>query len=287
MSPNRLLELRALQRPDGSFESIITSRRGRIVDFNGFVSALILRLLRHLPDSPALSDIRRRALDWIWNCHSQRVSGAFSFWPEGMRPGLARKLPPDVDDTAVMLLELLRHGRLDRADVLRSLCKVILPCRVSDKDVVVMPPWVVSGSFFTWITHTASDPTSKKVLVNIVDCCVNANVVALMSQIDARHLPGYRSAVQTVLNGLQWSAGDEKRLASLTPFYPSPGNLADAMELAVECGVHEFRAGLRQLMSLPADILNMNTDLCRSGYGKISWKSPAVDLARLIAQSSS
>jgi hypothetical protein len=49
-------ELRALQHPDRSFAPIVTSRSGRCLDYNGFVAATVLRLLRNLPEGPARLD---------------------------------------------------------------------------------------------------------------------------------------------------------------------------------------------------------------------------------------
>lgn len=286
MTIDGLVELGALQHPDGGFASIVTSPRGRGVDLNGFVAAMVLRWLRHLPNTPEWTEIRHRALDWLWTCRSTHVPGAFVFWPDEARPSWARMVPADVDDTAIMLVELLRHDRLDRAAVLRSVCNAIVPCRVGSTDVVMLPPWVVPGSFFTWIAAAAPDPTSRKPATNVVDCCVNANVVALMSQLEAEHLPGYDAAVQTVQNGLQWAGEDGRRLASLTPFYPSPRSLADAVEHAIECGADALREGLRRLTGVPPDVLDANAGACRSAYGGTIWHAPAIDLARAIARSS-
>src|SRR5215213_502409 len=239
-----------------------------------------LRRLLHPQEMPAWSDIRERLLDWVWTCRSTSVPGAFGFWPDHTRPQWASAVPADVDDTAIMLAELLRYRRLDRIEVLRSVCGTVVPYRVLDSDAATLPPWIVPGSFFTWITPVTSARTRS---INLVDCCVNANVVALISLLDAKHLPGYDAAVQTVLNGIEWAGKDERRLSSITPFYPSVRSLVEAIEHAIECGADGLRAGLTQLMSAPPEILNADAGCCRSAYGKSVWHAPAIDVARSIA----
>jgi hypothetical protein len=281
-----LTALRALQNPDGGFASVVESGRGRDTDFNGFVTAIVLRMLRHLPDMGDWITMRDRALDWLWSCRSSRVPGAFTFWPDKARPRWASTVPPDVDDTAIMLTELLRHGRLNPAAALRSVCRAIVPCRVRSGEIGTLPPWIVPECFVTWIAD-ATDPAARKPVVNVVDCCVNVNVIALMSQLNARHLPGYDAGLRTVVNGLQWAGDDEKRLASLTPFYPSAQNMADAMEHAVYCGVEALRDPLRRLIDLSPNVLRAQGGVCRSAYGGTIWYASAIELARSVAAQSS
>ena len=125
---------------------------------------------------------------------------------------------------------------MDRVAVLRSVCTAVASCRIGNADVATLPPWGVPGSHFTWIDAAHSDPTPRRPTVNVVDCCVNANVVALMSQLEAQHLRGYHGAVETVLNGTGVGSGRRRRLRSFTPCYPSLRSLADLIEHAVECG---------------------------------------------------
>jgi hypothetical protein len=283
MISDSLAQLRTLLHPEGGFTSHVTSRRGREIDRNGFVAAMVLRLLRHLPDTPCWIDIRNRLLDWLWNCRSTLVPGAFAFWPDQTRPNWASRMPADVDDTAVMLTELLRYRRLDRLAVLRSFCSAVVPNRVTDTDATMLPPWVVPGSFFTWITPVASASPPRKRWTNVVDCCVNTNVIALMSQLQAQHLPGFQAAVQTVLNGLEWAGDDARRLTSIMPFYPSVRSLGEAMQHAVECGAGSLGEGLKGLRSIAPDVRDTNTGFCGSAYGHVVWHAPAIDLARAIA----
>ena len=280
MNSDDLDQLRMLLHPEGGFTSEVITRERREIDRNGFVAAIVLRLLRHLPETLLWNDIREGLLDWIWTCRSTSVTGAFAFWPDHTRPQWASAVPADVDDTAIMLTELLRYGRLDRIEVLRSVCGTVVPHVVLDSDATTLPPWIVPGSFLTWITPDTSARTRS---INVVDCCVNANVVALMALLDAKHLPGYDAAVHTVLNGIEWAGRDERRLSSITPFYPSVRSLVEAIEHAIECGADGLQTGLAQLMSVAPETLNADAGCCRSAYGKTVWHAPAISVARRIA----
>ncbi|MET0713337.1 MAG: hypothetical protein ABWY57_00360 [Mycetocola sp.] len=284
MTRDLLVELRELQDADGCFLSDIVASGIRSVDRNGYVAALVLRTLRHHPPLGLWCEISDRALDWVSRCRSPRLPAAFAFWPESTRPDWAAGVPADVDDTAVMLTELLRHGRVDRPTALRSVCTVILACRVVD-DSALRPPWVAQGSYLTWVAGDARPTSSsgKRTPPNLVDACVNANVVALLALLDATHLPGYRAAVSTVRRGTAWAGEDQRMLAALTPFYPAPRSLADAVAHAVECGVEELRETQDRLERLPAAMLDSPHGSCRSAWGHTIWHAPALDLATAIA----
>jgi hypothetical protein len=247
---------------------------------------MVLRSLRHQPASAGIEDIRRRSLDWVSRCRSRLVPGAFAFWPEDIRPPWATAVPPDVDDTVIMLGELLRHGRISRRDALRGLCTTVLRRRVPVSDAAVLPPWVVAGSFFTWLPPIVSAVPGGDAQVDVVDCCVNTNVVALMSTLSAAHLPGFREAVEVVIRGLSWAGEDKAKLRSLTPFYPSVASLRAALDHAVECGVDELRGALEQLDALPRELLGSDHRVCSSAYGRSVWRAPAVGLAGTIAPTS-
>jgi hypothetical protein len=147
---------------------------------------------------------------------------------------------------------------------------------VRPADTAVLPPWVLPGSFHTWIAHDRA--------AQVVDCCVNANVAALMAQLGAAHLPGYSEAVRTVVRGLAWAGDDRARLASLTPFYPSLRSLADAVQHAVECGVRELDAASLELDRLAAAIQDEGAGCCSSAYGHAVWRCAALEEARAMAR---
>lgn len=281
MSSDPLATLLGLQRADGAFGSIIVGADGhRTPDANGFTTAVVLRHLRHVPVSPRLAVLMERALDWLEACRSSRVPGAFAFWPEAARPAWARAVPADVDDTAIMLLELLRHGRLDRAAALRAVCTAILPCQVSATDLAVLPPWVAQGSFYTWIPDPAPEGAWGLHAANIVDCCVNANVAALLARLGLSDFPGQEAAARTVIAGLRWAGTEERRLGALTPFYPSAASLAEAVTHAVECGAAALIEAQGLLRAAPERLAGGSPGLCRGAYGHQVWHARAVDIAR-------
>jgi hypothetical protein len=178
-----------------------------------------------------------------------------------------------------MLLELHRYGLVDTQAVIRTISGVLLRHRVSRTgDGEVRPPWIATGSFYTWLAPPALHPTRRP--VNVVDCCVNANVAALFARVDARNFPGYREAVDTVNGGLDWAGTHALKLSSLTPFYPSPRSLEEAVEHAVECGAFELTDALRRMRSLPRQLVEAGEGVCRSAYGRTVWHSPAVDIVR-------
>jgi hypothetical protein len=278
-----IADLAALQRPDGGFASVVASARGRVEDCNGFSAAIVLRLTRHLPHDSTLALIRARALAYISTCSSADVPDAFAFWPDHTRPAWAASVPADVDDTAIMLTELVRHGSVDREDALRRFCRVIEPQRVDRRDVHRLPPWIVPDCFYTWI-GAATTRDHRRLHANVVDACVNVNVIALMAFLGATDVSGYRQAVACVQNAVHWADANAARLSAITPFYPSVVNLVDALEHAVECGADPLAEVLHQLRALGVEISAGQPGCCRSAYGSTVWHCEAVEVARALAR---
>jgi hypothetical protein len=275
MSPQALSAImRSMQTPAGAFATEIVARDMKWPDENGFTTALVLRALHGMPRDAALEAVCSRALDFVERCASPRVPGAFGFWPADTRPAWARGVPEDLDDTAVMTIELARSGRLSRQDVLRTACKVLLANRIDTIKEPVRPPWIVPGAFRTWISQDRGVP-------NIVDCCVNANAVALMAYAEASHLPGFGEAIETIARGIQWAGRCPSRLRSLTPFYATPFELLEALAHAVACGASRLRGSLERLRAAigPRDPA-ADTRICSSAYGETVWRCPAVLVAR-------
>lgn len=274
----RLERLAAMQRPDGSFECLVAMPNGSAVDSNGFSTACVLRALRAVPDAQ-LAVVRSRAIDFLSLCQSSTVPGAYGFWPEKLRPSWATRVPPDVDDTALIVTELHRHGRIRNEAALRALCTVILPFRVLPCDCHGLPPWIVPGCFQTWIAPRGT----KAAHVQVIDACVGANVVALMARIGAAHLPGYREACAAVDRGIAWAAEDPTRLASITPFYPSPRSFVETLRHAVECGASNLAPALHRVASIAPPARTDDAGCCSSAYGRVVWRCPALEEARAIA----
>jgi len=174
---------------------------------------------------------------------------------------------------------LYRHGRLARTSVLRSFAAAVLPCRVLSADLARLPPWIAEGAFFTWISPRSFEQETRARSANIVDVCANANVASLLAMIGAPHFPGYESAIQTVLAGVAWAGRDRARLDALTPFYPSPRCLLEAIDHAVECGAKPLQAAAKQLRALGSAMLDTQPGLCRDAYGRTVWHAEVIDLA--------
>jgi len=260
----------SMQELDGSFPSEVSGSGWVRDDRNGFTTALVLRALRDEPDDCDVIRVRSAALDFIERCRSTRTAGAFGFWPEELRPAWAPRLPADLDDTAIMTFELLRYGRLSRRDGLSAACNVLIPNRVPVNEGGTRPPWVVPGAFKTWVGEPGRP--------NVVDCCVNANAVALMSLVGATRLPGYEEAVSTVLQGIAWAGDNAMRQQAITPFYPSILALREAVEHAIACGAVALRPALAQLQQVTENA-PVEAGCCCSAYGSTVWRCRALDAA--------
>jgi hypothetical protein len=265
------------QTPSGAFISLSHWGERVYCDANGFITALVLRETRHWPPSPALTAMRDRALNFLLQCESAEHPGSFGFWPRRAAPEWIRDAPPpDADDTAIYAVELARCGRLDRAALGRIACAVLVPHRLRQVDALA-PRWPRQGVFVTWLW-----PAENKA-VEIVDCCVNANVAALLAYAGKQHLPGYREACAMIAAAVEWAGVDLTRARSTTPFYPHPVELGRAVRHAVECGAEELRPCLEQLNRFwPAAEAPPPPDrpVCSSAYGQVVWTAPVLQLAR-------
>lgn len=265
--------LKIWQSPEGAFQSIIVFRDHKEVDWNGFVTALILRELRQFSSEPELRQLIELSLDFLEQCASDQFPGAFSFWPCTSRPKWASQIPADVDDTAIMSLELYRYGRIKHQHLLRTICKVLINQRVR-RSHELRPNWIMPGSFMTWIAINSRHP-------NIVDCCVNANVLALMAYAGATYLPGYKEAAAMIEAGLQWASNSPLRIGALTPFYPNPYEFYLAVKHAVESGADILKPSLDNLFTLiNDDRSSTNLPICSSAYHSALWYCPAIDKIR-------
>jgi hypothetical protein len=267
------------QSASGAFRSTVHVGARTLLDWNGFTTAQVLRALDGIADTGPLVDARARALDFLVRCESPSRPGAFGFWPCDRQPGWINTLPPDADDTSVIALELARHGRLDRSQVRRIACTVLIPNRLRGVEGPA-PPWLRPGVFLTWVRHGQHR--------NVVDCCVNANVVAVLACAGLEHLPGFQEARTMIEDGIRWAGLSRVRARCLTPFYPHPGELLHAVRHAVCCGAVQLEPSLRLLHALPwaveaeTDILVPGRPICGSAYGQIVWTSDVLQIARWL-----
>lgn len=266
-------KLLRMQDPHGCFPSQVTGPEWTQPDRNGFTTALVLRALRDLPPRGEIERLRSAALDFIGRCRSPEMPSAFGFWPADGRPDWAPRLPADSDDTAIMTVELIRAGRLTRKEGLRTVCLVLLRHRLKLRRSEQLPPWVTPGAFLTWLDRTGRP--------NVVDCCVNANVAALMALVGATHLPGFEKAVSTIVNGTEWAGENPVRQQALTPFYPSLESLQEAVAHAVECGATSLRPARNRLQALLPST-QRPAECCCSAYGGTEWQCAALEEAQAL-----
>jgi hypothetical protein len=270
-----MARLAGMQDPDGCFPSEVRGRGWISSDRNGFTTAMVLRALRDVQAEEDLLPLRSSALDFVERCRSALTPGAFGFWPEDMHPAWAPPLPADLDDTAIMTIELMRAGRRSREDGLRSVCLVLIPHRVSAREAGRRPSWIVPGAFKTWV----GDPGRP----NVVDCCVNANAAALMAVVGATQLPGYQEAISTILQGIAWAEINPVRQQAITPFYPAIHALLEAVEHAVDCGVRSLHPAIDHLQHLIGN-MPAPSACCCSAYGATVWRCPALEAARALRE---
>jgi len=237
-------------------------------DENGFATALVLRRLRRAGrPRPA------RALDFLESCADQR-SGVFRFWPSAATPPWAHGVRADVDDTAVITLELWAHGRISRDQALDTVYDVLMPA-LTGAPPRPGPAWLRAGVFGTWL---AADEAERP---PVIDCGVNANVLALLAALGRADLPGYDAAVEMITNAVGWCVAGppderERRLDSIAPYYAHPAVVADVLADAVWCGASELEPARDRLDELVAAAGGDRSALCRNAYSSPVWRCPAL-----------
>lgn len=179
-----------------------------------------------------------KALSYLESCASEDVIGAYRFWPHGEEPDWCPVIHADADDTAIIALELYLGNRLSREKIKHLVCKVLLPNRYTLQHWA-RPRWIQKGAFNTWLGLAKQK--------NIVDVCVNINVVALLAGTNLKQLPGYQASCDTILAGINWAGESLSRYASIAPYYPNPKELCYALENAVEMGADELCPSLALL----------------------------------------
>lgn len=266
------------QAPDGAFPSFIRFGDRELRDMNSFTTAQVLRALHNVSGPKALVETREKALDFLQSCKAPEMPGAFRYWPDPLRPPSIPELPADSDDTAIILLELVRHGRVSLESAAKAAASILVPHRLK-KVSVPSPPWLRPGVFLTWL---------KKEGGNIVDCCANVNVVALLAYLGLRHFPGYREACMMIEAGILWTEGKKERTQCLTPFYPHPAEFVYAIRNAVASGAKELERSLNLVHGfgwLPKTTDEDSADtwpICSDAYGTIVWSSGVLQKARSL-----
>lgn len=272
-------EICSAQLNSGAFPSTVHSGDYVGEDANGFITALVLRELNNI-SAVIPTSVTERALDFLESCASESQRGAFNFYPpKSSRPKWLSSLPDDADDTAVIALELLRHNRLSRRDLIKDTCVVLNKFRLQRLEAPA-PSWLRTGVFLTWFGD-GSRP-------NVVDCCVNANITAVLAYAGLKKWRGYAEACAMIEAGLCWTESSPKKAQTLTPFYPNTGELKRAIEHAVKCGTSELENSLQLIRQnlCKTETYDPQQAICSSAYGRIIWKSGTLQKLRLLVDCS-
>ncbi|MFG1935173.1 hypothetical protein ACGFK1_31680 [Mycobacterium sp. NPDC048908] len=257
-------EIVTAQNASGAFASTMVEDGAARDDENGFVTAQVLRALGPHTADARLREAAGRALDFLAGCEDPDHPGAYRFWTDTARPAHVPVYPADADDTAVISLELARHGRLDTAALRATVLRRLFPHRVA-AGVDMPASWVRPGVFWTWLADDFG--------YNVVDCTVNANVAALLAVARLTHLPCYE-AVGSMIETAVGAAGDnEHHVRCLSPYYPHPNELLLAVDAAVAAGAHRLRTTLEALRkwARPPDV---GEPVFCSSYGRVRWHVP-------------
>lgn len=276
LPPSLVDQLADSQLESGAFASVMVEDGVPRPDENGFVTAQVLRTLGPHAHDARLATVIARALDFLETCRDPVQPDAYRFWPEGKRPAHLPVYPADADDTSVIALELARHGRLDVRSLRRTVLLALLGHRVP-QDAPPPASWVVPGAFWTWLDADFG--------YNVVDCTVNANVVALMAASGLTHIPGYEEACAMIEAAIDAAAGDERLARLLSPYYPDPSHLLAAVAYAVATGAQRLRPTLDRLRcSVGRARPDERQPVFCSAYGRVVWLAPALQRLRLHAE---
>lgn len=268
-----------LDEHDGFYTCRVTGSGIDADDRNGFATAQVLRASGGNAPRVLGRTAHAAALSALEACRNP-LTGGFRFWPMTGRPGWAPDLPDDADDTALFALLLWKADRISLDDLRRTACRTLVCHRLADV-AQPGPPWPRVGAFKTWM-RPGLDP-------DMADCTVNANILALLAAAGLKSVPGYQQAIGMIVDAALWAAEDAPRAATLSPFYPEPGELALSVEAAVAEGVRELRPVLAAMNASPmwrrlrARSCADAPVICGSPYGLMRWTCPSVGVARRMA----
>lgn len=197
MEPQAVVDdLRQQQCESGAFASTVHLPFGAYPDENAFVTGLVLRYLHHLPAVAGVEEMIQHACHFLRRCESSVCPGLFGFWPNDAYPFWMGKvrLHEDADDSAIVSLELVRHGQASM-DYLHHLARRVLGEYRFFSSHLAASDWRRCGVFLTWIDYF-TEP-------NPVDCCVNANVIALLATGGLMDMDGYSETCAMLNDAIQ------------------------------------------------------------------------------------
>lgn len=284
-----LRELLARQSPSGAFASEIETQRGMTADENCFSTAQIALLLADLrlrigdPDRQ-LAHAHTRALDFIERCADPRIPGSFGFYPSAdgaPSSPLGVVLNPDIDDTALAWMALLRGKRRSAEQLHRVLLPLLPGCTVRAARRGD-PPGTCAPLLRTWMTP----PGAGEADPNPVDLIANLNMVSCLS---LARIPLVPSWLQRLTIWLDRCDGSRSIMRSISPYYVEAVEVEIALRRAVQLGCSALAPALVRLSQLG---LEENEQLQRrperralycNAHGSPRWYCPALQQARYCA----
>lgn len=269
-------DLLDLQRPSGAFPSRVVHDGVTYDDENSFVTALVVGELGRWPRQGRVAVAIRCGLDFLEACSGRSRPGVYHFYPPTREPAwMGARLDADADDTSLVTLELVRHGRVPLERARRDLVDALEPLRVHHRPES-LDAWVRPGAYRTWLDVRARP--------NPVDCVVNANVAATLKYLGLDDHPGYDAAWQTAHAALEWADGSKDRLRLVAPYYPDAREVLRALDRAVAVGVHELAATASRLVShlapQGAGPCADELPICSSACGRTWWSAPVLQALR-------
>ncbi len=256
------------QNVSGAFRCELAGHHHVLYDYNGFVTALILREMQE--SDPRLYAVQiEKALKYL-RCYKNSENTGYRFWPLHLWPDWAPSLPADCDDIAVISLELAKHNELTDSQLLQLLESHLFASQI--KDHPPSPTWLKKGAFRTWVDGMEEG--------NPVDCCVNLNILVLFAYLGMKDIVGYHEVVQMLYDAVEWCGDSELRFRSLAIFYPDSRMFLYTLDNAIVHGCSELlelREILRKKSFWPTMRGHGPISICSNANHKIIWTSEFFD----------
>ncbi|MBS1902873.1 MAG: hypothetical protein JSS75_04145 [Bacteroidetes bacterium] len=281
-----LEELRKGQSEYGGILSEVSYGGQVVTDLNCAVSSLVAIecACDQLVFSESLKRTLSRILDFVEECMDEANSGWFRFYPsKNLTPKISHQIfdcrIPDLDDTCLAYLALIKHNRLSVSEVAVFFQKVVPQLevsRLSNDDGY----WVRLGALRTWLVSSANLPH------NPVDVCVNVNAAAAMALCGLRGSALFRTVCESVESATYCFLHQGVKFAEIAPYYSHPIELVYAIQRAVLYGAERLQWVLDELLESDWSTIDegkrfsASRSLSCSSDRKIHWHAPTLQIIR-------
>lgn len=268
----------ATQAKSGAFLSTVHIEGKPLPEENAFATALVVHQLSRWAQEAAVRDAIERALDFLLRCELEGRPGHFCFYPATAYPSwMLVSLPPDSDDTALCASLLVRYGRRPEVFLRHVAEEVLSPFQLHYLSEA-SEPWHRVGVYLTWLRAGYPD--------NVVDCCVNVNVLALLAQAKLTATRSFAAIVNMLDAAIDCAGPHFERARMLSPWYPHPNELVRAVERAVSVGVDALHPTLARMRSTPWGRRERrwlaHTPVCGSRDRRIVWTCDVLQELRAL-----